>query len=109
MSHDYNAQKAETFETFEALGEGADLPARAVVTYQFFPESSEPNWAGLTKALEAKGFRCEVFEDEDTLDASIGPMAVTPDAIWTQEKIATEIALKFEFEPDGWVLMEDEA
>ena len=109
MSHDYAAQKAETFETFEALGEGADLPKSAVITYQFFPESSEPNWEGLSKALTAKGFRCEVFEDEDTMDASFGPIPVTPQEIWKQEKIATEIALTFDFEPDGWVLMEDGA
>lgn len=109
MSHDYDAQRAETFESFAALGGGAFVPARAVVTFQFFPEETEADWAGLEAALQARGFSTGRFEEEETLDASIGPIAVTPEAIWQHERVATGIALEFAFEPDGWVLMEDGA
>jgi hypothetical protein len=31
-------------------------------------------------------------------------MPVTPEAIWAEERLATEIALKHDFYPDGWDL-----
>jgi hypothetical protein len=107
MSHDYDAQRAETFETFAALGGEAFVPARAVVTFQFFPEETEADWAGFEAALREKGFTTARFEEEETLDAGIGPIEVTPEVIWRHEKAATEVALRFAFEPDGWVLMEE--
>ena len=62
MSHDYKAQKAETFESFEAFA--AEAPGTATVTYQFYPEDVEADWAGVQKALEARGFRTR-RDDED--------------------------------------------
>ena len=109
MEHDYKAQRAETFETFATMDAQAALPARAVVTFQFFPEDIDADWDGVEAALRDRGFETARFLDEETLDASTGPIPVTPEAIWEKERIATEGALGFSFEPDGWVLMEDGA
>lgn len=105
MSHDYKAQKAETFESFAAFA--AEAPATATIAYQFYPEDIDANWDGLQKALEARGFRTRRDDDDELLDALIGPLRISAETIWQHEKIATEIALKFDFTPDGWGLMED--
>lgn len=104
MSHDYNAQKAETFDSFEAFANEA--PAEAVITFQFYPEDVDANWDGVQKALQARGFRTKRDDDDELLDAEIGPFKISAATIWQYEKIATEIALKFEFTPDGWGLLE---
>lgn len=104
MSHDYKAQQAETFESFEAFAK--DAPGEAVVTYQFYPEDVEPKWDAVQKALEARGFRVTRDDEDELLDAEIGPLKISAEVIWQHEKIATEIALKFDFTPDGWGLIE---
>ncbi|MDZ4094106.1 MAG: hypothetical protein U1D35_04250 [Paracoccaceae bacterium] len=104
MSHDYEAQRAETFESFAALGNRAALPNHAVVDFQFYPDDKDANWAACENALRAKGFRTKRFEDEDTLEASFGPIEVMPESIWHYERQATEIAIAYGFDPDGWVL-----
>ena len=44
--------------------------------------------------------------DGDTLVAAIGPIPVTAEDVWHYERIATSIALKHDFYPDGWELAE---
>jgi hypothetical protein len=56
--------------------------------------------------LRSAGFQTRVDEDGETLEARIGPIEISANAIWTEEKRATEIALKFGFDPDGWELVE---
>ncbi len=107
MSHDYAAQRAETFETFVELRQQGGLPERAVVHFLFYAEDTEPDWAAVEKALTARGFVVERDEEEGMIDAAFGPMDVTPEAIWDQERIATEIALASDFYPDGWDMLED--
>ncbi len=107
MSHDYNAQRAETFDTFEELRGEVDLPKRAIIHFLFYAEDKQPNWSVVEKALQAKGFTTERDEDEGMLDAAFGPIEVTPESIWQYEKLATEIALKSDFYPDGWDMLED--
>ncbi len=107
MSHNYEAQRRETFATFKQAGKGVKLPATAVVDFIFFIEELDASWAALEKALRAKGFRTRRLGDDETLIASFGPMPVTADAIWDKERIATEIALHHDFYPDGWELAED--
>lgn len=102
MAHDYDAQRRETFETFQDLPKGEVLPERAEIDFLFFPEDEDADYAGLEKALKAKGFR--VSRDDELLVATKGPMPVKPEAIWVEERLATEIALKFDFYPDGWDL-----
>lgn len=105
MPHDYAAQRRETFQTFRQ-SKGVSLPKTAVVDYAFFIEELDASWPALERALRLVGFRTRRLKDGETLVASIGPIPVTPEAIWEQERIATEIALKHDFYPDGWELAE---
>jgi hypothetical protein len=106
--HDFEAQRKETFETFEELRKEPDLPKRAVVHFLFFAEVTDPDWAGAEKALAAAGFRTERDEDEVMIDAAFGPIDVTPESIWERERMSTEIALRFDFYPDGWDMLTEE-
>lgn len=105
MSHNYESQRKDTYATF-AQSKGVKLPKEAVVDFIFFIEEIDANWAALEKAMRAEGFRTRRLEDGVTLIASYGPMPVTPEAIWLQERAATTIALKHDFYPDGWELAE---
>jgi hypothetical protein len=106
MSHDYKAQQAETFETFEEIGKIDDLPKRAVVNFLFLADEVDAPFAAVRRALEAAGFVTLQDEDGETLEARTTEMEISAPAIWTQEQRATEIALKFGFDPDGWELVE---
>lgn len=103
MAHNYDAQRRETFETFDTVKPG-QLPAEAVVDYLFFVEELDADWAAFEKALRAKGFRTSRDDDGETLIASLGPIPITAASVWEHEEIATRIALKHEFYPDGWDL-----
>ena len=106
MSHNYETQRRETYATFKAAGTSVKLPKTAVVEYMFFIEELDANWASLEKALQAEGFRTTRPKDGETIIASYGPIPVTPEDIWQYERIATTIALKHDFYPDGWELAE---
>ena len=105
MTHDYEGQRRETFETFKSVPKGQKLPEMAEVEFLFFVEELDANWAGFEKALRGKGFKAR--KDGDLMVAVCGPMAVTAEAIWERERAATELAIAFDFYPDGWDLGED--
>ncbi len=103
MRHNYAAQRKDTFDTFRQ-SKGVKLPQRAVVDFAFFVEENDADWAGFERVLKAKGFRVKRLKDGETVIASVGPIAVTAEEIWFWEEKATEVALAFEFYPDGWEL-----
>lgn len=103
MSHNYETQRRETYATFKNI-QGIKLPKTAVVDFIFFIEEMDADWASLEKALQAEGFSTKRLSDKETLIASFGPIAVTPEEIWQHERTATGIALKHDFYPDGWEL-----
>lgn len=105
MSHNYETQRRETFQTFRQ-SKGISLPKTAVVEYAFFIEELDASWNALERAFRLAGFKTRRLKDGETIIASIGPLPVTAEAIWEQERIATEIALKHDFYPDGWELAE---
>ena len=105
MSHNFETQRRDTYASFKNT-QGVKLPKEAVVEFLFFIEELDANWHTLEKALQAAGFRTRRLEDKVSLVASYGPMPVTPEAIWQQEREATSIALKHDFYPDGWELAE---
>lgn len=105
MDHNYEAQRRETYGTFKQ-SKGVSLPKTAVVEYSFFIEELDASWPALERALRLEGFRTRRGGDGVTLIAAFGPIPVTPEAIWEQERIATSIALKHDFYPDGWELAE---
>ena len=103
IEHNYEAQRRDTYATFKD-SKGVKLPKEAVVDFIFFIEELDADWKALEKALQVAGFRTRRLADKETLIASYGPMPVTPEAIWVQEREATSIALKHDFYPDGWEL-----
>lgn len=105
IAHNYEAQRRETYATFKE-SKGVKLPKESVVDYLFFIEELDADWAALERALKAEGFRCRRDADGETLVASFGPIAVNAEEIWAAERVATSIALKFDFYPDGWELAE---
>lgn len=107
IQHNYEAQRRDTFATFKQAAKGVRLPKAAVVDYIFFVEENDANWGACEKALKAAGFRTKRDSDGITLIASYGPIPVTPEAIWEQERNATSIALAHDFYPDGWELDEE--
>lgn len=105
MDHNFEAQRRETYDTFRQ-SKGISLPKTAVVEYAFFIEENDASWPALERALRLEGFQTRRLKDGDTLVAFIGPIAVTAEEIWKYERIATSIALKHDFYPDGWELAE---
>lgn len=101
MRHNFEAQRRETFDTFREMPKGQKLPDRAPVDFLFLPEEEDARYDALSKALRAKGF--DVARDDDLLVAT-QTLAIKPEAIWEAERLATEIALGFDFYPDGWDL-----
>ncbi|MDQ2064876.1 ribonuclease E inhibitor RraB [Xinfangfangia sp. CPCC 101601] len=101
MKHNYSAQKKETYDTFRQ-SKGVKLPQRAVVDYAFFVEELDANWNGFEQALKAKGYKVKRLNDNETVIASYGPIEFNADEVWRWESRATEIALEFDFYPDGW-------
>ena len=100
--HDFREQRADTFETFAKVGRGVKLPKTAVVVYEFVAEEIDTAWAAAEKALRAKGFKTS--HAGDVLQARIGPITIDAETVWQWERLATEIVLPFQFEPDGWEL-----
>ena len=82
------------------------MPATSVIDFVFFLEETDANWAAFEKDLRARGFKTKRESDGETLIASFGPIPVTPEAIWEKERLSTELALKYDFYPDGWELAE---
>lgn len=103
MAHNYEAQRRETFASFKGV---QGLPATSVIDFVFFLEETDANWGAFEKDLRARGFKTQREGDGETLIASFGPIPVTPEAIWEKERLSTEIALKYDFYPDGWELAE---
>lgn len=104
MKHDYDGQRRETFETFDALrAQGEALPKRSVLEVYLLAEGSDAKWSAAEKALKAKGFATERDEDGDTLIvATRAEVEITPETIWEVERQVTEIGLGFDFVADGW-------
>lgn len=105
IQHNFETQRRETFDTFRQ-SKGVSLPKTSVVDYLFFIEELDASWPALERALRLEGFQTRRAKDGETLIASIGPIPVTAEDIWNYERIATSIALKHDFYPDGWELAE---
>lgn len=110
MKHDFDGQRAETFETFEELArQGEALPETSVLEVYLLAEGAEANWAGAEKALRARGFATERDTEGDTLIvATREPIRIAPGTIWEVERTVTHIGLAYDFAPDGWEFGFDE-
>ena len=105
MAHDFEMQRQGTFESFALMAGEGPLPAKATVAFQFVAEDMAPDWAGAEKALRAAGFITRREEAEGEIEAETGPIALNAAEVWIWEKRATEAVLRFDFWPDGWVVL----
>ena len=111
MTHDYAAQKAETFRVFNELTAEHALPDVADLDIFLIPASAEADWVPLARVLEENEFLCDwVDDDEDAKEDGPYLLVTLPDqpisaqSIWIAEELATKLALEHGFEPDGWGL-----
>lgn len=104
MSHDFDAQRRETFDSFDEMKKGgATLPQMSVVEFYLLAESAEANWAVCEKALQAKGFATERDREGETLIVTTKTaLRITPEVIWEEERKVSEIGVAYDFLPDGW-------
>ncbi|MGB8813948.1 MAG: ribonuclease E inhibitor RraB [Paracoccaceae bacterium] len=102
MDHDFEDQKAETYQIFGQIKGKHSLPAEAVIEYQFIPMEGEADWAAFAAAAKAAGYTTAQFPDEDYIEISTAPVTLDAATIWLHEHALTEIALKTGFAPDGW-------
>ena len=106
MSHDFAAQKAETYAVFADIQAQADVPDFADVDYMF-EAGAGANWDAFEAALDAAGFDCEreTGDGAPYLVAILADQPVSALTIWMGEEMATKIGLLHGFTPDGWGLM----
>lgn len=104
MTHDFDAQRRETFDSFDEMKKGGmTLPQTSVVEFYLLAESDEANWSACEKALKAKGFATERDREGDTLIVSTKTeLRITPEVIWEEERKVSEIGVAYDFLPDGW-------
>lgn len=104
MTHDFESQRRETFDTFDELKkQGQSLPKTSVLEVYLLAEGAEANWGAAEKALRAKGFSTERdVEGETLIVATKAAIQISPDAIWQVEKEISAIGLAYDFAPDGW-------
>jgi len=103
MSFDFAAQKAETFATFAEIQAQADVPETADVDYMFVATDGA-DWGAFETALDMAGFDAEreLDNDEPYLVAILADQPISALTIWMGEDMASKIALKHGFTPDGW-------
>lgn len=104
MSHDFAAQKAETYAVWDEIAEAADLPDVADIDYAFVPGEGA-DWEGAEAALSEAGFETARVDDEDGrpyLAARLPDQPATAMAVWLGEEAATLMLLPLGFQPDGW-------
>ncbi|MBN2631516.1 MAG: ribonuclease E inhibitor RraB [Rhodobacteraceae bacterium] len=104
MSHDFDAQKRETFDSFDEMKKGGmTLPQTSIVEFYLLADSDEANWSACEKALQAKGFSTQRDHDEDTLIVTTKTaLRITAEVIWEAERKVSEIGVAYDFLPDGW-------
>ncbi len=106
MSHDFIAQKAETYAVFADIQAQSDLPDFTDIDYMF-AAGPTANWDAFEAALDVAGFDCERENDKGTpyLVAILADQPISALSIWMGEEMASKIAFAHGFTPDGWGLM----
>lgn len=102
MSHDFDSQRAETFDTFGQLSRKHRLPAEAALDFQFVPVDGKADWPAFEAAAKALGHATRRYEGGDCIEVTTGPVPLDAATIWTHERALTEAALETGFAADGW-------
>ena len=104
MTHDFAAQRQETYAVWDDVATAGDLPDVADIDYAFVAQGSA-DWDAAETALAEAGYDCARVEDEDGtpyLAACLPDQPLTAMAIWLGEETATRLVLPLGFAPDGW-------
>ncbi|MEI4262889.1 ribonuclease E inhibitor RraB [Roseovarius sp. D0-M9] len=104
MTHDFAAQKAETYAVWAEIAEAADLPDVADIDYAFVAEPAA-DWEAAEAALNEAGFETARTPDEDGtlyLAACLPDQPATAMSVWLGEEASTRLVLPHGFLPDGW-------
>jgi len=108
---DLKEQRAETEAAFAEMAADPAMPARACLAFQFVPEDGNADWDGLSEAAEGEGYEVEWFDDGDEggamLEITTAEIALTLDALWTEEEHLTLMAAVHGFVADGWAVFEE--
>lgn len=106
MTHDFAAQKAETYAVFGEIQGNADLPETSDIDYMF-EAGDGANWEAFETALDEAGYDTEREDGEGApyLVAILADQPISALTIWMGEELATKIALQHGFTPDGWGLL----
>ncbi len=102
MAHDFQEQRETTRWVWNDLSKKYDLSKSRVLELQFVPEKSSADWDEFERRLKASGYRVDRYEDGSTMEASVGPIMLSFEAIWKHELSTSEIAIECGFRPDGW-------
>jgi len=103
-------QKAETAQILREIAAMQDLPARAVIAFQFVAEDPAADWDALTAAAEAQGYQVAWFEGADDdgdacLEITTPEIAFGFETLWAEEEKLTLLGAIHGFAADGWGLM----
>jgi|GEM_PF-2603696 len=108
---DLKDQRAETEAAFAEMAADPAMPARACLAFAFVPADEAADWDALTEAAEAEGYEVEWVEageeGEAMLEIATAEIALTLDALWTEEERLTLMAAVHGFEADGWAVFAD--
>ncbi len=107
----FEEQKADTEWMIRDLTRrGAADPGQEItLDIQFLPaEDAKPDQKGCAAALRKAGFEAHLYEEdgEPVVEATAERARFTLESVWIAERMATEIALRFGFEPEGWGFVE---
>jgi len=104
MTHDFDAQRAETYSVWSEISGAADMPDVADIDYAFVAGDTA-DWDAAEAALSEAGFETARVKDEDGmpyLAACLPDQPATAMAIWLGEEASTRLLLPLGFSPDGW-------
>lgn len=107
-NHDWDRQFRETEQVWHALkSDGVDFAKCYCLDLQFVAQIEAADKAGFAASLAAADFTVCSYHEDQTVEASVPGMLLTPYSIWQHERRATEIGFQFGFAPDGWGFMDD--
>ena len=102
MPHDFEKQRQETILVWSDIASrNPNLPAKINLDIHFLPNSGASDKEEFKASLEEVGFLVKVYEDDETVEASVTSIT-SVDEVWYYEERATKLALIHGFKPDGW-------
>ncbi len=101
----FTEQQAETVFTCEQLRDKQGVKPHSEIMLDLFfapVEGEEARREAFERSLGMFGYTVADDSEGDTVAASIGPIAFTPQDIWLHEERTTKMALARGYKPDGW-------